>query len=284
MGTRAKILISSIVCAVLLSITVSVVYKDRFVSIVGDSQVMTEEKNGETSHVAVKEEEKELTTEKETNSTSTEQQSVNKTVVEPIQQEQLLPVTEQPKVNEAGYIDNQPLPTKPTYVKGVLIANKKYPLPANYSPGIVPEAQMALNTMIAAAQVNGFEITAFSAFRSYDYQKQLYTNYVQKDGQKAADRYSARPGYSEHQTGLAFDIGEVGRKDLWLTEEFGESSAGKWLYEHAHEYGFILRYPKGKEAITGYMYESWHFRYVGIELAKEIHNKNVTLEEYLNIQ
>lgn len=191
---------------------------------------------------------------------------------------------EKPKVDENGYIKGQQLPSEPTYIKGILIANKKYPLPADFSPGVDPEANAALNTMSAAAKVNGFELTAFSSFRSYDYQKQLYMKYVNKDGQAAADRYSARPGYSEHQTGLAFDIGEVGNEDVWLTDAFGETPAGQWLVKHAHEYGFILRYPKGKEDITGYMYESWHFRYVGIKLAKEIYEKNVTLEEYLNIQ
>ena len=143
MGTRAKILISSIVCVVLLGIIVSGMYKDRVVSTVGDSKVMTEEKKGETSDAVVKEDEMKPTTEKEkeeTNSSSMEQQSVNKTVVEPIQQEQPLPVTEQPKVNEAGYIENQPLPTKPTYIKGVLVANKNIHF-CNYSPGVVPEAQ-----------------------------------------------------------------------------------------------------------------------------------------------
>lgn len=187
-------------------------------------------------------------------------------------------------VDENGYIEGQKLPSEPTYIKGILVANKKYPLPANYAPGVNQEAELALNTMFTAAKVNGYELTAFSSFRSFDYQKQLYTNYVKKDGQKAADRYSARPGYSEHQSGLAFDIGEIGQEDLWLTEAFGNTEAGQWLHAHAHEYGFILRYPKGKEATTGYMYESWHFRYVGIKLAKEIYEQNVTLEEYLNIQ
>lgn len=187
-------------------------------------------------------------------------------------------------VDENGYIEGQKLPSEPTYIKGILVANKKYPLPANYAPGVDQKAELALNTMFTAAKVNGYELTAFSSFRSFDYQKQLYTKYVKKDGQKAADRYSARPGYSEHQSGLAFDIGEIGQEDLWLTEAFGNTEAGQWLHAHAHEYGFILRYPKGKEATTGYMYESWHFRYVGIKLAKEIYEQNVTLEEYLNIQ
>ncbi len=83
---------------------------------------------------------------------------------------------------------------------------------------------------------------------------------------------------------LAFDIGEVGKEDLWLTEEFGETPAGKWLFEHAAEYGFILRFPQNKEHLTGYMYESWHYRYVGIDIAKKIKEQNVTLEEYLGAE
>lgn len=117
--------------------------------------------------------------------------------------------------------------------------------------------------MAADAKKAGFELVAFSGYRSYEYQTQLYTNYANRDGKEAADRYSARPGHSEHQTGLAFDIGEKGQEDLWLTEEFGETPAGKWLVENAHNYGFILRFPEGKEDVTGFMYESWHFRYLG---------------------
>ena len=138
--------------------------------------------------------------------------------------------------------------------------------------------------MLAAAKQQGFDLVAFSGYRSFEYQTTLYDNYVKRDGQAAADRYSARPGYSEHQTGLAFDIGERGKEDVWLTEEFGETPAGQWLFTHAQEYGFILRFPQNKEEITGYMYESWHYRYVGKEVAKEITKKNITLEEYLGVK
>ena len=138
--------------------------------------------------------------------------------------------------------------------------------------------------MLADAKKAGFILDAFSGYRSYDYQKTLYENYVARDGQDAADRYSARPGYSEHQTGLVYDIGEVGKESLWLTETFGETEAGRWLRDHAHHYGFIMRYPQGKEDITGYMYESWHFRYVGVEVATTIFEQQSTLEEYLGVQ
>lgn len=185
--------------------------------------------------------------------------------------------------NESGYIDGQVDPVEPTYVNGILVVNKKTPLPSTYNKGEDPVAKEALFAMLAAGEIAGFEYVAFSGYRSYEYQTSLYNRYVNRDGKNNADRYSARPGYSEHQTGLAFDIGEKNQEDLWLTSEFGETPAGTWLMENAHQFGFILRYPEGKEAITGFMYESWHYRYVGIEVATKVFNEQVTLEEYLEI-
>ncbi|MEG0260195.1 MAG: M15 family metallopeptidase [Lysinibacillus sp.] len=182
-----------------------------------------------------------------------------------------------------GYIPGQKLPVDPTYIKGVLIANKKYPLPSTFAPGENSDAKAAFGTMAEAAKRSGFVLMPFSGYRSFERQIELYDKYVTRDGVEAADRYSARPGYSEHQTGLTYDIGEKGKEDVWLTEAFGETPAGKWVAEHAHEYGFIMRYPKGKEEITGYMYESWHFRYVGVDIATEIYKRQGTLEEYLGI-
>ncbi|MGE7984380.1 M15 family metallopeptidase [Solibacillus sp. NPDC093137] len=193
------------------------------------------------------------------------------------------PATEEVAL-ENGYIVGQKPATEPTFVKGVLIANKKNPLPATYNKGENPKARAAFEKMAKAAMENGIELVAFSGFRSYEYQQTLYDRYVKRDGKEAADRYSARPGYSEHQTGLAFDIGEKGREDLWLTNEFGDTEAGQWLAQNAHKYGFILRYPKGKEEITGFMHESWHFRYLEGELATKVFEAGVTLEEYLGIQ
>ncbi|MDN4495462.1 M15 family metallopeptidase [Ureibacillus aquaedulcis] len=201
-----------------------------------------------------------------------------------INEQQIEPKENEQPTDNNGYIEGQPLPKDPTIVEGVLIANKKYPLPSTFAPGENQEARKAFNQMAADAKSAGFELVAFSTYRSYEYQGTLYNNYVSRDGKENADRYSARPGYSEHQTGLAFDIGEKGKEDLWLTEEFGETGAGKWLVENANKYGFILRYPQGKEAITGYMYESWHFRYLGVDLATKVKQANVTLEEYLGIQ
>ena len=188
------------------------------------------------------------------------------------------------QIDAGGYAIVQGEVVNPTYVNGVLLASKKYPLPKTYNPGEDPTAKQAMDTMILAAKKAGFSIVAFSSFRSYDYQKNLYDKYVARDGQAKADRYSARPGHSEHQTGLSFDVGEVGRENLWLTSEFGETPAGQWLAGNAYKYGFILRYPKGKEEITGFMHESWHFRYLGVELATKVFESGLTLEEYLGVE
>lgn len=165
--------------------------------------------------------------------------------------------------------------TPGTYIKGILIVNKKYSLPANYNPGVDQTASDALKQLQQAASTAGHNIPLISGFRSYSRQQTLYNNYVARDGQALADTYSARPGHSEHQTGLAFDVGK-------LDDNYGSTPAGIWLKENCHKYGFIIRYPKGKESITGYQYEPWHIRYLGVEHATKIMNQNITLEEYLN--
>ena len=127
--------------------------------------------------------------------------------------------------------------------------------------------------MQADAKALGLNIPLVSGYRSYETQEKLYNKYVKKDGEKKANTYSAKPGESEHQTGLAFDIGSVDRS-------FANTIEAKWLAENAYLYGFIIRYPKDKEEITGYNYEPWHLRYVGQELAKYLKKNNLTLEEY----
>lgn len=199
-------------------------------------------------------------------------------------QKPVQPTEKAPTIDAGGYIEGQELPNSPTYIKGILIANKKYPLPSDFAPGESVEARTAFEEMVTEAKKSGISLTAFSTYRSFDYQTTLYNRYVARDGKEAADRYSARPGYSEHQTGLAFDIGEVGQETHWASASFGDTAAGKWVGENAHRFGFILRYPLGKEDKTGYMHESWHFRYVGIELATDIYQRNITLEEYLGIE
>ena len=160
----------------------------------------------------------------------------------------------------------------------IVIANKHYPLSKDYNPGENPTAKAELLKLIAAMQEAGFPISDhYSGFRSYETQTQLYQDYVNKDGKAEADRYSARPGYSEHQTGLAFDL--IGTNGDLVTEE----KAAQWLLDHAADYGFVVRYLKGKEKETGYMAEEWHLRYVGKE-AKDIAASGLSLEEYYGFE
>ena len=186
--------------------------------------------------------------------------------------------TSNPEVSSPFHVTvvPSPLPSEPTYIDGIMIANKSYPLPANYNPGVDPDAQAALDTMIAAATKEGISLYPVSTFRSYERQQTLYSNYLLREGRDAADRYSARPGYSEHQTGLAFDLNSV-------EFAFADTAEGKWLAAHCAEYGFIIRYPAGKEDVTGYMYEPWHVRYLGAETAADVYNSGLCLEEYLGI-
>ncbi len=175
--------------------------------------------------------------------------------------------------------------------KTTILVNKYIYLPEDYIPNnlttissefssstrqLVYEAKEAFEKMASAAKEQGYTINVSSAYRSYEYQKGLYDNYVEKDGVELADTYSARPGFSEHQTGLVVDIdnGTVDYNNFESTEEF------KWMQENAQNYGFILRYPKNKECITGYNYESWHYRYVGKQIATFIKNNNLTYDEY----
>lgn len=123
------------------------------------------------------------------------------------------------------------------------------------------------------AKENGLNIYIASGYRSYEYQEKLYNQYVSKDGQENADTYSARPGHSEHQTGLAIDLNDI-------SDSFGNTDEFKWLSENAYKYGFILRYPRDLTNITGYVYEPWHYRYVGNEIAKYIHETGITYDEY----
>ena len=156
----------------------------------------------------------------------------------------------------------------------IVVANKHYPMSKDYYPGENATAKAAFLKLIAQMKEEGYAISDnYSGFRSYATQAQLYQSYVNQEGQAAADRYSARPGYSEHQTGLAFDV--IGT-DGQLVED---SSAAQWLLEHAPDYGFVVRYPRGKESVTGYMHEEWHLRYIGKE-AKDIAASGLTLEEY----
>ncbi len=169
-----------------------------------------------------------------------------------------------------------------TYIDGVLIANKTYSLPSDYGNGLTSETKNAFSKMEAAFNSEKEESNRWlwiaSGYRSYWDQKSIYNNYVSRDGQANADTYSARPGHSEHQTGLAFDLNSI-------DDSFSNTYEGKWVHDNCYRFGLILRYPKGKESITGYMYESWHMRYVGVELATKLYNDGdwITLEEYYGI-
>ena len=135
-----------------------------------------------------------------------------------------------------------------------------------------------LEKLVAAAGSAGVTIYVGSGYRSYATQASLFASNVRQHGEAKANRFSSCPGHSEHQSGLAVDFGGIDRA-CWVEDCFERTAAGKWLAAHAHEYGFILRYPKGKEKITGYQYEPWHFRYVGRELAGALHQSGLTMEE-----
>ncbi|MEY2196923.1 D-alanyl-D-alanine carboxypeptidase family protein [Neobacillus sp. BF23-41] len=143
------------------------------------------------------------------------------------------------------------------------------------------EAAAAIKKLFDAAKAQGVNFLGVSAYRSEKTQISLFNTYVNRDGYLKARTYSALPGTSEHETGLAIDVTE-GDGKCAAADCFSDSTEAKWLQEHAADYGFIIRYPKGKEAITGYQYESWHLRYVGKKLAKEITSQGITLEEYYN--
>ena len=166
----------------------------------------------------------------------------------------------------------------------LIICNKYHKLKNNYVPNLVSldgygggkmekVAAQHFKEMVKAAKKDGISVYNVSGYRSYSTQTNLYNGYVSRNGKAKADTFSARPGTSEHQTGLATDVNNV-------SDSFENTSAFKWLSKNAYKYGFILRYPKGKTNITGYKYEPWHYRYVGTDVAKVIYEKNITYEEY----
>ena len=163
-----------------------------------------------------------------------------------------------------------------TYVDGIMIANKTYSLPADYDPGVHPEAQAAFDKMQAAASEDGISLWVVSGYRSYFDQEAIYNRYLQWDTKEVVDTYSSRPGHSDHQTGYTFDVNS-------LEQSFEHDPAGQWLADSCYKYGFISRYPKGKEDSTGYMYEPWHIRYIGVEFATKVTTSGLSLEEYLGI-
>lgn len=144
-----------------------------------------------------------------------------------------------------------------------------------------PEAAAALEELFEGAEKEGIILYATSGYRSYSTQKAIFERKLQTMSEKAANATVAKAGYSEHQTGLAMDVEGHSSLGSGLVKDFGETPEGMWLAEHCHEYGFIIRYPKGKTSITGYSYEPWHIRYVGKEASAEIAALDVTFEEYI---
>lgn len=175
-------------------------------------------------------------------------------------------------VNKQNYLDKDYVPDNLTYLDIKFSG-------AESSRYLCEEVAIALKSMIEAAKEDGIYLIGRSGYRSYSTQQATYASKVSKWGQEQADKFSAKAGASEHQTGLAIDI--ISTEYSELHTNFQYTNTYKWLIEHCSEYGFILRYPKGKSEITGYNFEPWHYRYVGIENAKEITNQNLTLEEYL---
>ena len=171
-----------------------------------------------------------------------------------------------------------------------LIANKTYSLPSTYTPyafqgaepepestlGLTPVCREAFAELQRGAAKEGVSIWLLSGYRSYSRQQRLYNNYAARDGKAAADTYSARPGHSEHQTGLAMDVNS-------LSSSFANTKEGRWLAANAHKYGFVIRYPSGKQSATGFIYEPWHIRYLGKELAAAVYASGQCLEEFFGI-
>ena len=178
-----------------------------------------------------------------------------------------------------------------TAVSALLLVNKKYKLPASYAPShaggagqslaLYGEAQQAMQRFLADCNAQGNSMYVLSAYRSYNVQAWLFQSYAQAHGEDKANTFSARAGQSEHQSGLSFDVGDAQHSAHNLEISIEKFPGVQWMMEHCADYGFILRFPKGKEAITGYQYEPWHFRYVGVKAAKEIQESGLTLEEFV---
>ncbi|WP_214885887.1 MULTISPECIES: M15 family metallopeptidase [unclassified Exiguobacterium] len=227
--------------------------------------------------------------------------------------------TDEESTDDKPEVDGQPtepapsteteptIPAQPIEIDGVanleldelILVNKQIALPANYQPADLVEANIdfvdstvgerrmlrkgaavAIERLMKDAKTEGIDLKGTSAFRSYAYQVNLFNAYVERDGKEQAMKYSAPPGHSEHQTGLAIDVSSAS-VNYQLTQNLGETVEGKWLADHAHEYGFIIRYQRAFEEETGYMYEPWHLRFIGMEHAKQVHTLNKPYDHYI---
>lgn len=178
---------------------------------------------------------------------------------------------------------NKRSPLNPaTYAPTNLVAMSDIGVPSMNGHSLRKEAADAIKVMFADGKAAGFDFDMTSGYRDYDLQTELYTGYVAQLGQAAADATSAKPGSSEHQTGLAADITAPSQSDCFITACFADSEPGKWLAANAWKYGFILRYPKGQTQITGYEFEPWHYRFIGVDTAKAYHESGAkTYEEFV---
>jgi len=171
-----------------------------------------------------------------------------------------------------------------TRVGGVLIVNKKYSIPSDFGSELILDDDAgtgliideAYDALLEMREASGYEMPIVSGFRSYRTQTAIFNNYVANYGEAEANTFSARPGESEHQTGMAIDITS-------LNQSYGDTAEGMWLAENCHNFGFIIRYMKEKESITGYIYEPWHVRYLGKSTAKLVHDSGLSLEEFLGV-
>ena len=169
----------------------------------------------------------------------------------------------------------------PSYKAEDLEPIKYYAADRNkYTRFMRAEAAEAFHRLVETAAEEGIDIVMTTAYRSYEFQQILWDNYVAQKGEEEANKTSARPGESEHQTGLAVDL-STSEIDYRNSSDFADTAAGRWVAENAHKFGFILRFPEDKTDITGYSYEPWHIRYVGLTAAADIYEENLTLEEYL---
>ena len=189
--------------------------------------------------------------------------------------------------NQSGYISADLLEKildENTFkvVDGILIVNRKYNLPKDYNPGVNLEAMQSYEMMKSEMNREGLDLKIISDFRSFEEQKRVYDSQLESIGEEETRKVTADPGHSEHQTGYAFDFW-LNNDDITITDAFDDTKEAEWLKNNAYKYGFILRYPRGKEDVTGYSFESWHYRYVGAETAKKIFDSGLTVEEFYGL-
>ena len=278
---RNRIILACTAAALLIIIIVII-----SVSMKGCSKSKKTDKNGESTTAKVEE----STQTKENESTSEEVSSTDTSSI-------MSDATSVPASSDSSEFAPPVVPSgntvsKGTTSKGFQIANKTYALPQDFIPTnpdqpvnadrsstcLDKTLMSAWNTMLKDATAKGLNIYIASGYRSYNYQVNVYNRYVKSDGAAVADTYSSRPGNSEHQTGLCFDLNTI-------EDSFQYTNEGKWVNDNCYKYGFCIRFPKGKDSATGYQYESWHLRYVGVDLATKLYNNGdwLSLEEYFGI-